>query len=54
MGTAVAMNSYRNGALEVLILKGWFNAQSGFLSFINETYISNKDHEVLYGDKKAA
>ena len=55
MGQAVAMNAYRNGALEVLSLKGWFSNRSAFVSsFILATYISNKDHELLYGDKKTA
>jgi len=54
MGKAVAMNAYRNGALESLNLKNWFNSYSLFNNYISGLMISVKDHEVWYGDKKLA
>lgn len=54
MGKAVAMNAYRNGSLESLILVGWFNNAVKLNTFIKNLSICNKDHELMYGDKKLA
>ena len=48
------MNAYRNGSLEGLSLVGWFTSYPRFHSFMAATHISNKDHELWYGDKRIA
>lgn len=48
------MNAYRNGALEVFTMVGWFNSNSKLQTFLQGLYISKKDHEDWYGDKKMA
>jgi len=54
LGKAVAMNAYRNGALEMLSVEKWFKSKGTFWYFIDSLNISNKDHELWYGDKKVA
>jgi len=48
------MNAFRKGALESLVITNWLKQSSIFLAFVNALYISNKDHELMYGDKKLA
>lgn len=54
LGKAVAMNAYRNGILEALSLVGWFANCTRFQTFVRSLYVSNKDHEEWYGDRKTA
>jgi len=54
LGKAIAMNAYRNGALEYLSIVGWMNQFAKVASFIDCMLISKKEHEEMYGDKKLA
>ena len=55
LGTAVAMNAYRNGALESLCVANWFNGYDRFRTyFLPYLHISERDHELWYGDKRLA
>jgi len=54
LGKAVAMNAFRKGPLDSLVITNWFKQSITFLQFVNALYISNKDHELMYGDKKLA
>ena len=49
------MNAYRNGALESLSIAMWFNGYDRFRQyFLPCLYVSEKEHEVWYGDKRMA
>lgn len=49
------MNAYRNGALESLSIAMWFNGSERFRSnFLCSLYVSEKEHELWYGDKRLA
>ena len=50
LGKAVAMNAYKNGSLASLSLVNWIGSNSAFQAFINAMAISDKDHELWYGD----
>ena len=54
LGKAVAMNAYRNGALEGISIMSWFSTFLRFKNFYCAMMMSEKDHEVWYGDKKLA
>ena len=54
LGKGIAMNAFRNGALESLSMKGWLKTKNEFFNFAESLKISNKDHELWYGDKKIA
>lgn len=54
LGKAVAMNAKKNGSLEGLSLKSWFNSFGNMSQFLEAMRISDYDHEMWYGDKKIA
>jgi len=55
LAKAVAMNAKRNGSLEALSIAGWFKNLSSFEGyFVKSLLVSDKDHELWYGDKKQA
>lgn len=54
LGWACAMNNYREGALTHLCLQGNFNHSGSFTKFLDNLWISDKDHEEVYGDKTIA
>ena len=63
LGKAIAMNAYRNGALEALSVSKWFSQveikfQAVYDHFRNYflagLYVSERDHEFWYGDKRLA
>jgi len=54
LGKAVAMNSYKNGPLRILGVKGGPESHQEFVSFITSMAISDVQHEELYGDAKLA
>lgn len=54
LGKAIAMNARKNGSLKAVSIKDWFGNYQQFDSFLNAMSISDKDHELWYGDKKEA
>ena len=54
LGKAIAMNARKNGSLKSVSIKDWFNSYAQFESFLANMNISDKDHELWYGDKKEA
>ena len=51
LGKAIAMNAYKNGSLVSLSMVQWINNNSRFQSFLNAMEISDRDHELWYGDQ---
>ena len=54
LGKAIAMNARRNGSLKSVSIERWLNTALGLKQFIESMYISEKDHELWYGDSKLA
>lgn len=54
LGKAIAMNAKKNGSLETLNAKECFNAPNVWTQFLENLWISEKDHEDLYGDQNEA
>lgn len=48
------MNARKSGALRALSIKKWIGTNTSFMAFVNGMKISDYDHEMMYGDKKAA
>lgn len=51
---AIAMNAYKNGSLEGVSFVNWLSNNISVNTFIDSLLISDKDHELWYGDKKLA
>lgn len=54
LGTAIAMNARRGCSLEVVLLENWYLKDKVLDKFLENMFISEKDHELWYGDKKKA
>lgn len=54
LAKSIAMNAYRNGALQAVSIVNWFDSNAKFVQFVNSLMISDKCHEDWYGDKKIA
>ena len=50
MGKGVAFNFKKGGSLDQLFLKNCITSYSLLESFISNLYVSEKDHEIWYGD----
>ena len=48
------MNARKNGSLKAVSIRDWFASYTQFDSFITQMNISDKDHELWYGDRKEA
>ncbi len=54
LGRAIGLNSMKNGSLQNLSLKNTFNKVSSLEKFFENMFVSEFDHETLYGDQKVA
>jgi len=54
LGKAIGMNKRKNGSLKFLGLRGCINGYDALRQMLGACYISDKDHEEWYGDKKIA
>jgi hypothetical protein len=53
LGNSIAFNHYKNGSLKSLSMRNaLINGQ--LHTFLESVYISDKDHEIMFGDKKVA
>jgi len=50
LGRAIGMNAYKKGALRILGLKNGLENVTQYEQFIAAMYISQYDHENMYGD----
>jgi hypothetical protein len=48
------MNARRNGALKSVSMERWLSGASALSQFIDYMFISDKSHELWYGDSKLA
>ena len=54
LGRAIGLNSMKNGSLQNLSLKNTFHNVSSLEKFFENMFVSEFDHETLYGDQKVA
>ena len=54
LGKAIAMNARRNGALKSVSMERWLSGAYALSQFIDSMFISDKSHELWYGDSKLA
>lgn len=54
LAKAIAMNAKLSGSLKIVSLEKWFQSSATFKAFLAGMMVSNYDHEMWYGDKKAA
>lgn len=54
LGKAIAMNEYKNGSLQAVSMRNWINSYTSMNLFVQNMKISEQDHELWYGDRKAA
>jgi hypothetical protein len=54
LGMSCAMNNFKDGCLTHLSLNKVFGQNTDSQIFFDAMYISDRDHEFLYGDKKIA